>query len=127
MVRNDKAGPALIGRHPDVVVGAVPQGAGDVTLPVLKANQARKSEQQRGLAGAVRPEDGHNLAGLGAELDAEIEQAPGQPDICLETHHICLETHRSHRPRRAPRMTTLISSMTRLSAMAACGSLSRRK
>jgi hypothetical protein len=71
--------------------------------------------QKRGLAGAVRPEDGHDLNGLGAELDAEMEQASGQPDVSLQAHW-------RHRPRGAPRVTTLIISMTRLRAMAACGS-----
>ena len=81
--------------------------------------------QKSGLARAVGPQDGHDLTGLGRELEAEIERASGQPDVGVERHHVCTNTQRNHRPRSAPRTMTLISSMTRLSAMAACGSFSR--
>src|ERR1035437_8028423 len=73
VVRQDKAGPALLWRHPHFLCRAVPEGTGDVNAPLLAADQAGQRLQERRLTGAVRPEDGNDLTGLCAQLDAEMQ------------------------------------------------------
>ena len=87
-------------------------------MPALGGKQPGDGVEGGGLAGTVRAEHGHDLAGLGGECDVEGETVTVDEDPRVEAH-------RTHRPRSAPRMTTDTTSMARLSEIAASGSRSR--
>ena len=58
--------PALLAAAGRPVFSGVPS---TVTVPVVRRQEAGEREQQRGLAGAVRAEEGLDRAGLDGEVD----------------------------------------------------------
>ena len=104
----------------------VPPVAVDRDVPGVDRLESGEDAQQRGLARAVRSEDGHDLL-ADREIDGEVERAEPAPDAAVEDHR------RDHRPmpnQRSRRLTSTTidtASSTRLSAIAAAGCVSSRR
>ena len=84
--------------------------------------------EQGGLAGAVRPENSQHLAGGRCELDPQRELATDHFDVDVQPlpdpKRHWVEPPRSHLSRIVTSTVTDTSSSTRLSTMAASGSVS---
>ncbi|GAA3166115.1 hypothetical protein GCM10020001_109200 [Nonomuraea salmonea] len=84
-----------------------------------QAGEPGQRPQRRRLAGPVRAEQRHHLTGGGVQRGVEGEGGPGDHQAGIEGHGAL-----THRSRRLARMTTDTASRTRLSTMAASGSVS---
>ena len=107
LVLEDHADPTLPHRQRAKFAAVQPDRA-------LGGDQAGDRAQQRGLAGAVRPDHGEHLAGLGGERHRD---PAGHRDVDLQAAHVVPTP--SQRSRSANRTLTDTSSITRLSASAA--------
>jgi hypothetical protein len=92
----------LLTTEPDVAAG--------------EREQAREGAQRGGLARAVRAEQRHDLALGDVELDVEGERGAPYDQMGVD--------HDSHRPRSPASTTIETARSTRLSTIAACGSVS---
>ena len=118
VLEHDGDGP-LLRRHGDALRRILEHHAVQGESPLLDRDEPRQRVQQRGLAAAVRPQDGRRLAGGDRELDVELEGAPVEAGARLEAHGAS-----SQRPRMMTRMVSDTARSTRLSAMPASGRLS---
>src|SRR5262249_41660402 len=101
---------------------------GERDAPGGNRHQPRHCGEQGGLPGPVRPQHTEDLTGCRGQADREHETAP--PDLGIDDQAVAApvphdtEPPRSQRSRRETSTITETSSSTRLSAIAASGSVS---
>ena len=111
---------ALVGGDVPACGDVVPRLAADGDPAVVGRQQAGEHAQQRGLAGAVGPEDGEHLAVLDGQVQLHREAAAPHGDRGGEAHAAAARpSQRSRSSRRVARDTT---SRMRDSTIAASGS-----
>ena len=122
--RRDAAG-VRRGPEPRAVVQVEQRRPVEIRTPRVGVHQPRDDAQQRGLAGAVGPEDGDGLAGLDAQIDGEAPR--GDRGREREGHGRALRVSVEAVPARWARPTTITATTISTSerATAASGSTSR--
>ena len=92
--------------------------------PASRASEAREATQQGALAGAIRAEQRHDLAGPRVQLDVERERAEGTDDVGVEAHAAGGAPPPRNRSRKATSTAKDTAISTRLRTIASSGSIS---